>query len=78
MTDSATSVIITAGPAISGTVADQSVTNQTSVTPFAGVVISDHAEQTETVTVTLSGPGSGTLTNPGGNGSYDAATGVYT
>ncbi|HEX3992017.1 MAG TPA: choice-of-anchor E domain-containing protein [Acetobacteraceae bacterium] len=80
-TDATTSVIATAVAeplAISGTEAGQGVTGQTTVAPFANVLISDpNAAQTETVTVTPSAAGTGTLTNLDG-GSYNAATGVYT
>ncbi|MEA2736984.1 MAG: hypothetical protein QOH05_291, partial [Acetobacteraceae bacterium] len=81
-TDSTTTVVATAGtavpPTIAGTVAGQTATPGGTIAPFAGVVIGDtNLGQTETVTVTLSAPGNGTLGNLGG-GSYDAATGIYT
>jgi hypothetical protein len=80
-TDSTTSVIATAGavaPTITGSVADQSVTDLGMIAPLANVVITDaNLGQTDTVTVTLSAPANGTLTNLGG-GAYDATTGVYT
>ncbi len=76
-TDTTTSVIVTPGPAITGTVADQGVTNETAIMPFSGVVVTDHADQSETVTVTLSSAADGALSQLG-DGSYDAATGVYT
>ena len=76
-----TSVIATAGtlaPTISGSVGGQTVTSPSSIAPFSGVVIGDlNVGQTESVTVKLSVPANGTLTNLGG-GSYNAATGVYT
>ncbi len=80
-TNSANSVIATAGtvtPTISGTVADQTVTDSQTIAPFSGVTIGDgNLGQTETVTVTDSAPANGTLTNLG-SGSYDASTGIYT
>jgi plastocyanin len=80
-TNSTTSVIVTTGtitPTITGAVAGQTVTDQATITPFSGVMIGDaNIGQTETVTVTLSTPGNGTLSNLGG-GSYNAAAGVFT
>jgi hypothetical protein len=80
-TDSTTSVIVTAAnapPTISGTLAGQAVTDQGTITPFAAVVIADaNIGQAETVTVSLSSPANGTLTNLS-SGNYDATTGVYT
>ena len=65
---------------IGGTLANQAITDQASLSPFSGVVIADaHSGQTETVTVTvtMSAPANGTLSNLAG-GAYNAATGVYT
>ena len=79
-TDSTTSVIAVGftAPTISNTVANQAVTDQTTIRPFSGVVIADsNAGQTETVTVTVSAVANGTLTNPG-NGYYDPTSGIYT
>ncbi|HLZ10801.1 MAG TPA: hypothetical protein VKT80_19605, partial [Chloroflexota bacterium] len=62
---------------ISGT-ADSNTTDVLSVRPFANVTVSDfNVGQTDTVTVTMSNPANGTLSNLGG-GSYNQATGVYT
>jgi hypothetical protein len=62
---------------IGGTSAGLSVTDETSLAPFAGVTITDpNNGQTDTVTVTLSAAANGDLANLGG-GEFDAATGVY-
>ncbi len=69
-------VTILALPTISGTSGDQEISDQETISPFAGIAIADsNLAQTETVTVTLL-PENGTLTNSG-SGRYDAATGVY-
>ena len=71
-----TSVIAIAGPAISGTMANQMVTNQGTIMPFANVMVADDISQTETLTITLSNTANGSLT-PIGSGTYDDATGIY-
>ncbi len=80
-TDIATSVIATAVndlPVISGTMPSQATDDATDATPFAGVSIADpDFGQTETVTVTLSSAGNGSLSNLA-DGSYDAGAGIYT
>jgi hypothetical protein len=64
-------------PTISGIVAAQASTDQSNIAPFSQVLITDAANQTETVTVTLSAVANGSLSDPAG-GSYNATTGVYT
>ena len=66
-------------PKITGTEADEAITDAQTDQPFAKVVVTD---QNTTVTsldvsVTLSAPSNGALSDLSG-GSYDAATGVYT
>jgi hypothetical protein len=81
-TDNTTTVTATAlavSPAITGTASGQSTTDQRPIEPFGTVVVADaNFGQTEALTVTLSQPANGTLTNLGPGGSYNAATGVYT
>ncbi len=63
---------------IAGAAAGQSTNDQTPITVFPQVTITDgNVGQTETVTATLSAAANGKLTNLGG-GSYNATTGVYT
>ena len=79
VTESTTSTVVTAvrAPAISNTVANQAVPDQGSISPFAAVVIADaNAGQTESVTVTLSAPANGTLTNLG-RGTYDPVAAIF-
>ena len=79
--DSTTTVIATSTGeplSITGSAAGQTTNDITPLTPFSKVTITDpNPGQTETVTVTLSAPANGGLSNLGG-GSYHATTGVYT
>jgi hypothetical protein len=64
-------------PVISGTVAGQSVSAPATISPFAGVAITDpNANQTETTTIVPSAMTNGTLSNLGGF-SYYASLGGY-
>lgn len=78
--DSATSVAVQSGtvaPTITGALAGQVVTAPGAIQPFGSVTINDgNPGQTETVTVTLSAPANGVLSNLGG-GAYNSATGVW-
>ncbi len=81
-TFTATGSVITVGapisPSIAGAIAGQAVTDQGTIAPFAGVVIADrNFRALETITVSLSAPGNGTLTHLGG-GQYDPVSGLYT
>ena len=62
---------------LSGTTPGQRTTDTVPIAPFAQVAISDPiVGAVETLTVTVSAPANGVLTNLGG-GAYDPATGVY-
>jgi len=63
---------------MTGMAANQSTTDTSNLSPFSNVVINDQAAgATDTVTVTLSAPANGALSNLGG-GVYNPSTGVYT
>jgi hypothetical protein len=63
---------------ISGTAANPAIADTSTVSPLRSVVVTDpNAGQTDTVTVTLSSPANGSLSNLGG-GTFNAATGVFT
>jgi Ca2+-binding RTX toxin-like protein len=72
-----TGIALLTAPVIAGTVANQGVPNEAPSHPFATVTETDPGlGAIDTVTVTLSAPGNGTLSNLS-TGSYDASTGVY-
>jgi hypothetical protein len=66
----------TFAPVITGTAANQAVTDATTIDPFSSVTLTDgNSGQTDTVTITLSNAANGTLSNLA-NGNF--AAGVYT
>jgi hypothetical protein len=65
-------------PILSGTLANIGVVDETPLTPFSALTVTDAgAGDTDTVAITLANPAFGVLSNPGA-GSYDSNTGVYT
>ena len=62
---------------ITGTEGNQFTVNTSSLSPFSNVIVADSNGQPETLTLTVSAPAHGTLSNLG-SGSYNSATGVYT
>ena len=65
-------------PTITHSAQDRGVAGQAADTPFGGIVIGDQDVGTmQTVTVALTDPTGGTLSNLAG-GSFDAANGIYT
>src|SRR3984885_9580360 len=76
--DNTTTVTVTdsdsvAAPTITGTVSSQTTTSETPIDPFLGVTIGDtNAGATDTLSITLSGPGS--LSGTGLNGSHGSYT----
>jgi hypothetical protein len=77
LTNRTTSVIAGNPLEISGTASGQIAFIGGTITPFRYLLITDHNATTITVTVKLSKPANGTLTNLAG-GTYNRATGVYT
>jgi hypothetical protein len=77
LTNRATSVVATTPLAISGTASGQIAFIGSKITPFRNLRITDHNATTLTVTVKLSNPAHGTLTNLAA-GTYNRAKGVYT
>jgi plastocyanin len=62
---------------LTGTKAGQTVSDEATLSPFAGVTVNDlDFGQTETMTVSMSSPANGVLTSLG-KGAYDASTGIY-
>jgi hypothetical protein len=67
-----------AAPSIAGSSAGQTVSDVGTIAPFASVTFTDpNANQTDTVTISLSSALNGTLSNLGG-GSYNPTLGIYT
>ena len=76
-TTTVTATAVNDPPVITGAVAGQTTTDETTIKPLSGLSVSDvDVGQTETVTVTLSSPLNGTLSDVDG-GSFDNVTGVY-
>ena len=65
------------GPTLSGTLANVGVVNETPLTPFSALTVTDTGVgDTDTVAITLANPAFGTLPNLEG-GSYNGTTGAY-
>ena len=76
MQDDGAAVATVGNPAVTGTLANQSVSDAATITPFSAVAVTDpNPSQTLTVTVALTQPANGILA---GGGAYDPAKGVYT